>query len=157
MQQKFEWIIYFALNLFIWFWMERINLICRMGVMSKGYVHLKTKIYEMFHWCGDHNCLVNSLLLTVRPFRKSSPFCVQIAFGHLQSDSQIWRGKMVLIFCRTFVAFFFHTFYWGLSVLGIVHIWLCTGEFLLVTAYITEMPSVRGETLWWAVQKLIRT
>lgn len=30
--------------------------------------------------------------------------------------------------------------------LGIMHVWLCTGEFLLVTAYITEMPLVRGRT-----------
>lgn len=29
---------------------------------------------------------------------------------------------------------------------GIVHIWLSTGEFLLVTAYLTEMPLVRGRT-----------
>lgn len=29
--------------------------------------------------------------------------------------------------------------------LAIVHIWLSTGEFL-VTAYITEMPLVRGRT-----------
>lgn len=63
--------------------MEHINLFCRTGVVSKGYVHLKKHMKEFIGVVVIIVQLIPCCLVTVKPFIKSSLFCVWIAYGEL--------------------------------------------------------------------------
>jgi len=49
-------------------------------------------------------------------------------------------------FATGLFGFFFHFFTKVCLSLAVVHIWLSTGEFLIIAAYITEIPLASGRT-----------